>query len=546
MPRAGHGDAVAAVRAIGLEIVPIQAGLFASASNIVVVATAAKAADFGYIFGVTADQRPPADQRLPEMPTTVSDLLRLGEAMGAGDAGETDPLMDRVMSADEIPAGYTYFGQFVDHDITVTGGVPDIMTGKVEPLASIVDVSNGRTAHLELDSVYGRPGSLDNQVPKPEDAKMVLHKVSIVGSEAQREAIPFLFVPDKSLLNDLPRKDPNPDPRIDREALIGDARNDENLIIAQMHVAFLKAHNTLADELKSFEEARKALTLIYQSVIVDDYLPRICDSATLAAILEEGPRFFDPEGPAFMPLEFAAAAYRFGHSMVRGKYDFNRNFPSIDANLMFTFTALSGNIAPNGVPTDSQGNVIGKPEAHGSPKFPHNWIVQWPRFLPIDAENPPQRARPIDPLLTPLLAELRNTFGNPIQNPPGTTLNIAPHLAKRNLLRGYLLSLPTGEAVAARIGMPPIAITPETTSLPADALKPFAGRTPLWLYVLSEARANNGKLGVVGTTIVAETLIGLIKRSTPSIFDSAGDRIGAARHTLADIIALADRQDEVT
>lgn len=540
--RAGHGDPVSVARTIGLNL-PVQASMFATTSDVLILATAGKAADFGFMFGTAPDRRPPAEQRLPETPATISDLIRLGEAMGETEIAEPDPSTDRVADDDpSIPAGYTYFGQFVDHDITATGGVPDITNGRFEPLESIVDVSNGRTAHLELDSVYGRPGSLDNQVPKPDGAKMVVGKVTIVGNGSP----PFAPVPDKSLFNDLPRKPRSPDARIDREALIGDARNDENLIIAQMHVAFLKAHNTLADDLKSFEAARKALTLIYQSVIVDDYLPRICDEETLAGILKDGPRFFDPAGPAFMPLEFAAAAYRFGHSMVRRKYDFNLNFPSVTSTFMFTFTALSGNIAPDGAATDAAGNPIGSPEAHGSATFPHNWIVDWPRFLPIDPARPPQRARPIDPLLTPLLAELRNTFGNPIQRPPGTTLNIAPHLAKRNLLRGYLLSLPTGEAVAARIGANAIAISPETTSLPPEALAPFAGRTPLWLYVLTEARANDGKLGVVGTTIIAETLIGLIKRSTPSIFDIAGHRISEDRHTLADIIALADRQDAVT
>lgn len=526
MARVGHGD----VQTAG------QTGQLST----MMFTAAGKAADFGYMFGSSPDTPPSDNERLPETDQTIAQLVRLAEAMGSAESGEPDPMSDRVVEGDgTIPAAYTYFGQFVDHDITATGGVPDITGGTFEPLRTLAEVSNGRTAHLEHDSVYSRPGSPDNQVPPPQGARMEVGEISIVGGAAVGTDL-FQFVEGKGPSNDLPRKPRNADPKTDREARIGDPRNDENLIVAQLHVAFLKAHNTLAGQLKSFEAARKALTLIYQSVIVDDFLRRICDGETLDRILAEGPRFFDPEGPAFMPVEFAAGAYRLGHSMVRTGYDFNLNFSPADSRFIFTFTALSGNIAPAGVPVDQEGNPIGSPEAVGSDTFPHNWIIDWPRFLSIDGSKP-QRARPIDPLLTPLLATLRDSFGNPIASAP--PLNVAQHLAKRNLLRGYQLSLPTGQAVAEKLGVAPIAISADTTGLPADVLVPFAERTPLWLYVLTEAKLNGGKLGVVGSTIVAETLIGQIKRSRPSIFDEDGGRISDDRHSLADIIELAGEQD---
>ena len=98
--------------------------------------------------------------------------------------------------------------------------------------------------------------------------------------------------------------------------------------------------------------------------------------------------------------------------------------------------------------------------------------------------------------------------------------------------------------MAAALGTPPITVDASTCGVPAADFDPmFSTATPLWLYVLAEARNNNGKLGVVGTHIVAETLITLSRRSTPSIFDSNGNRTLATKHKLSDIINLAALQD---
>lgn len=146
--------------------------------------------------------------------------------------------------------------------------------------------------------------------------------------------------------------------------MIGDPRNDENTIVSQLQVAFLRAHNALVAEGRTFDEARTILRQHYQHLVVHDFLPRVADPAVVADILQSGPKVFDP-GPAyfFMPLEFSVAAYRFGHSMVRSAYDFNLNFNlhgGIPATLglLFTFSAFAGQL----------GNFDTLPE---------NWIVEW-------------------------------------------------------------------------------------------------------------------------------------------------------------------------
>jgi hypothetical protein len=108
----------------------------------------------------------------------------------------------------------------------------------------------------------------------------------------------------------------------------------------------------------------------------------------------------------------------------------------------------------------------------------------------------------------------------------------------RNLLRGYLLRLPTGQAVAQALkdqlaGVRDIpvlgpnrirngAASQEQVQVLEDA--EFLRRTPLWYYILAEAALleDGQRLGPVGGTIVAEVLVGLIRRSENSILGPSG------------------------
>lgn len=326
------------------------------------------------------------------------------------------------MSPDRGQAAYTYLGQFVDHDITleqVTGGVdldaPDLAP---LPLAQIRDtLRNTRTATLDLDSVYDAPAA-----PDPDNAaRMRIGEVTALPNPAPPESLPPGKLPD----NDLPRRGRDAaDPRTDREALIGDPRNDENTLIGQLHVAFLKAHNRLVDEGRSFPEARRILRQHYQHIVVHGHLPRICDRAVVDGIVADGNRWFDPFAePFFMPLEFAGAAFRFGHTMVRSGYDFNVNLNltggvPASLGLLFTFSALSGQLG------------FGTGPAEGFGTLPHNWIVQWEDTLSGIA-----RAELGSGGRWPeIFASNRAVLGNPDRIRPG-----------------QVLSLPTGPAVVPQL-----------------------------------------------------------------------------------------------
>jgi hypothetical protein len=318
--------------------------------------------------------------------------------------------------------------------------------------------------------------------------------------------------PGKDDLNDLPRLGRSVDPSIDRAARTGDFRNDENTIISQLHVAFLRAHNRLIDEGNGFRKAQRILRQHYQHIVIHDYLrKRVADPAIVDAILANGNTVYRPNQHRFMPVEFSFAAYRFGHSMARNAYDFNVNFNlsgspgTIPASfeLLFTFTALSGGLGDFDT-------------------LPENWIIEWENM--VGTAHPGGVARRIDTALASDLFTLRDVEGNPINDPAPLVTQILRNLATRNLLRGYLFRVPTGQAVAGKLGIAPLTTSEfqqAVTQQEMDALTAngLLNRTPLWYYVLAEAaaRENGQRLGPVGSTIVSEVLIGLVRRSDDSI-----------------------------
>lgn len=439
---------------------------------------------FAYLFPeLVTDPR----KTLPVGAVTIEALRALGAAMATAQTSLPPP---------PIPAGYTYFGQFIDHDITLQKFIGaderlfDITRDTFDPLTMAqigAELSNERTAPFDLDSLYAKP------------AKRQGHKMAL-GPNAQNlphETPPFALPPGKDPANnDLPRG-------ADRQALIGDPRNDENLIINQLQVAFLKFHNRLVTtQGLTYRQAVKAVRQHYQAVVIFDYLRRLVAPTVFDQVLASN-TFFRPLPPTglFMPLEFSVAAFRFGHSMVRPAYRYNVNFGEATLENLFSFTAFRGHIGP------------ADDESIRFDTVPRNWIIQWENFLPFSNAADPQTAMPIDTALAlPLLPKEED---------------IMARLAQRNLLRGYLLNLPTGQSVARAIGGDAAVLGRDAILRAANPTDwqilqayPFLlERTPLWYYILIEAKhqKNGERLGLVGSTIVAETIIGLIRQSQDSI-----------------------------
>ena len=464
---------------------------------------------------------------LEKFQPTRDELEPLGIAMAASPADNPPD--------SPIPAGFTYFGQFVDHDISRT---PDQASTEItNPDAGDPgDLKNVRTASLDLDSLYGEG---PDKAPFYEDDGVHLR----IGTA---DASDFGQAPE--LPNDLPRF--AVDGQVPRKADIGDNRNDENLAVAQTHLAMLKFHNKVVDDKtqpNDFEGARKVVRQHYQSIVWDDFVSRLVDPAIHQKVWKDGRQWYIPKGvdePAdlCMPVEFSVAAYRIGHTMVRNSYEWNRVFRTGGRagpgtlTLLFQFSELSGNLSPD-------------PDGEGFERLPANWVADWRRLHDLGAVDPALAhddlnfARPLNTVLATALGDLVEFQKQGI---PEAALR---NLAVRNLLRGAQLGLATGQDVAAKIGA--TALTPaELTSGPHGSIvgdMGFDSRTPLWFYVLKEAEVQHGgkHLGDVGSTIVAETFHGLIAHSEDSIFQETDWKpslpsVNPDKFTMADMLVYVD------
>lgn len=364
-----------------------------------------------------------------------------------------------------IPAAYTYFGQFIDHDITFDP------TSSLERHNDPERLHNFRTPRFDLDSIYGR--GPDDQPYLYEDP----------GVDPNNDGSRLLVGsgPDETDEPDLPRNQ-------EGVALIGDPRNDENIIVSQLQLALLRFHNRMVERVRAdgvaedavFSEAQRLTRWHYQWVVVHDFLKRLCGKQFVDGLLYRTGFPGQPhlicygyEYQPFMPVEFSVAAYRLGHSMVRPDYHLND-----------TLTEFR-----NGAPLP----IFGTEDTEATPEnlrgfrpLPAFWTVQWDRFVAHQGADP-QKSRLIDAKLAPPLMRLSASIAPE-----------RPSLAFRNLLRGWRMGLPSGQAVARYL---------DTQVIEPDQ------STPLWLYILKEAESlgdGGQRLGPVGARIVGETLVGLL------------------------------------
>jgi heme peroxidase len=501
----------------------------------------------------------------------VAGLKALGDAMVEDSLAPGEgPLQPTGNST--IPPVYTYWGQFIDHDLTAntdrdTPAKSDITKPDLKPLPPdfvVKELKNLRQPTVNLDSVYGDGPTFDPS--HPTQAGRMYDGIKLRVGKVARNPDPLPdpndppirgvpIPPDKVTggdtdpNRDLPRigplieegvvkeqdfpEDLRKKPNFKNLAFIADARNDENLIIAQFHTAVLRFHNAVADWVKAnepndydgckrseahlFERARQLTRWHYQWLVVNDFLKTVMLAGIVDKILLGRPKHYEPRnGEPYMPLEFSVAAYRFGHTMVRAAYDHNRNFgrpgnviPSASLNLLFLFTG-------SGSP----------PFGGGTDVLPFNWIIEWDRFTDKASLFPDHFARKIDTRLAPPLRDMVNQ-GN--AQPNVDIKAILKRLARRNLLRGYLLSIPTGQSVAEEMGV--AALSPNELRLgnsgPLNQVLQDSGfleRTPLWFYVLKEAevRANGNSLGELGSRIVCETIIGQLLNDPESYLKQQG------------------------
>jgi Animal haem peroxidase len=460
-------------------------------------------------FGYMSSETTRTATKLPFNVANQALLAKLGNLMG-------DPGRDQAGDS-SIPAGYTYFGQFVDHDITLD------VSSSLDAVTDAKTINNMRSPALDLDSVYGRGPGLDpflyvfpsSGPPTAIKFQTGTNTDTGAGGPGGANGVAGMIAQTSW---DVPRVSAT------QTAVIGDPRNDENLIVSQLHHAMLRFHNSVVDLLllvefpgDIFAEAKRMVIHHYQWAVVNDFLKRICGATAVSNALTS---VVAPIGSPFsMPVEFAVAAYRFGHSIIRDRYWVNFNFPFASLGEVFQFIR--------------------------SPQLPvfSNWVVDFNAFFDTGVWVPVNnKARKIDSFMA-----------NGLENLPGLSGMLAI-LATRNLRRSLALGLPSGQGMASSFGIAPMTAAQLTSGLPANevtVLNSSGGlllsKTPLWYYILREAAVLGGgnQLGPVGGRIVAETFIRMLKRDASSYLNAAGGftpilpSIVDGDFTVADLVIFA-------
>jgi hypothetical protein len=423
-----------------------------------------------------------------------STLQRIATALAAGGGGSSP-----------IPAGFTYLGQFVDHDFTF-----DRTRVALGESVSPAELVQARSPSLDLDSLYGAgPTNVGSAKFYARDG---LHLK--VGRTAP--------VRDLAAMDgfDLPRGE-GTTTAAKRKAVIPDPRNDENLAVAQTHLAFIRFHNRVVETLPSsvpvaqrFAQARELVTKHYQWMLRTDYLPRICAPAVVTDVFRNGRKVFETEAAPTdlptMPIEFSVAAFRLGHSMIRREYNWNKIFDDGEGTLglLFTFSAGSGDLG-------------------GNRRLPSNWIADFRRLYDFTEAGRANLAVPADKFNRAM--RIDTTLAKPLRELPGFPADQA-NLALRNLMRAKMVKLATGQQMAAFIKDKGVKLTELSATQIRDGNKgarlegltqrqrdALLANTPLWFYILREAEHNRGKLTGVGARIVAETFHRAMQGSQASI-----------------------------
>lgn len=385
------------------------------------------------------------------------ELGRVGGAMDGGNPPPTDTTQNNL----RMKAGYTFLGQFVDHDLTLD------TTSILERQVDVNGTTNFRTPAFELDSVYGLGPAVQPYLYDQQKPGNLL--IASDGNDLQRNA--------------------------QGRAIIGDPRNDENILVSQLQLLFIKFHNKVYDTefadmphgKARFEAAQTFVRWHYQWLVMNEFLPRLVGSKRTAATIANPPFEFETDH-AYMPVEFSAAAYRFGHSQVRPGYALGPN---------------RGAALFPGDPNAPFGNF----DLRGFRPVPPELLVDWSFFF--GGAPTAQAGKKVDTLISTVLLQL------PTGVVPKDEPNRHRSLATRNLQRGIDMCLPSGQTLACHLGIPPLTEAEIWTTKGASI---GSGPAPLWFYCLREAEVRTGgaRLDGVGAAIVARTFVALMLKDKAS------------------------------
>ncbi len=452
------------------------------------------------IYSRLAAMAPAADENM------LDRLGRLGDALlkSFGFAGSSE--LPKSMT--KTPAAYTYLGQFLAHEMTVYHP-----TGSNRPPSMILAIDSA----IDLKTIFLRPFNFPRTLPEGvQEAEGLILSETILDSGTRFPG---------SGLDDVPR-------RPDGCPILFEPRNDQNLAVSQTHVAVTRfaqaAMRILQKSGLSEDDLHRTVIRHFQSVVLQDYLPRIVDPETYADVMEHGRVYVapsngnDPLTSFYVPTEFSTAIFRFGHAMVQDCYaPWNTENPDKTVQSALASDLLGFSFAGGAL---TRGRLL------------QSWTTDWGHMLGHPGETP-NMARAIGTALSESLFCLPedlfqpSIFDRPCLDAQASRIN----LARRTLLAGALTNLPTGQTLAQlvqteldRAGSPcriPI-LPPDALVIPdnqhatdimleGEVGARFVDQTPLWVYILREAAicGDGNRLGPLGSRFVAETLSAAVEAS---------------------------------
>ena len=468
--------------------------------------------------------------------TSSRDLVALSRLMTALPAEDPEPYSQGPGTNPTIPAGYTYLAQFIDHDIGFfIARELDNETGKTNRFAK-------RSIFFDLDCVYGEGPGASKPLYVAGDGPDVCVKL-LQGAEIKG-----------SHVRDLPRKAAT-EGNSHQDAIIADPRNDDHMIISQIHASFIAFHNRAVDIWRQrdralsasalFDKARETTRRHYQWIVLWDFLARISGGTSqifealgmtnIGGIPAPALRYYGSDRPAYVPGEFSLAAFRFGHSMVRPSY--------------FLSDTVDGRSYSGRFPIiDKQGGD----DLRGRRPIPRNWGLSWQFFFPYKLQprrqlrqfgtgdflgvpiwrtdanghlvwttmDGPQQSMAIDHEITATLARLPDA---PPQGMPENSLML------RDIVHCSYANLASGQTLATELGVPKV--SPEDLAPSPDEMRRKGvtvspkvwSDTPLFYYLLKEAETKQAGtcLGPLGRKIVIETFVGLLWNDPTSVLHAS-------------------------
>ncbi|GAB5555754.1 MAG: heme peroxidase family protein [Saprospiraceae bacterium] len=424
-------------------------------------------------------------------------LIELGKKGGIMDSQGVKELTNTV------PLGMIFLGQFIDHDITFD------TQSRFNRVNAPEEIENFRTPNLDLDSIFGEGPEDEGFLYESNSLKLVTGATNRNIAQAQNLE-----------REDLARNGQG-------KALIGDPRNDENRIISQLQLLFIRFYNKVYDQVAAahpsypaeevYEEARLITTWHYQWIVLNEFLPLLVGKNLMSNIMAEGRQWYQPIDRPYMPVEFSVAAYRFGHSMIPQKLRLQAGGQEHD---LFS--------------TDIGG---------GFSKIENlNQVVHWDQFFDVNGTH--QLATKLD---TKLSSELLELPFLPAQVPAAEK-----SLATRNLRRANSFLLPSGQTVAKCMQIDP-PVVDRVVDAAQDLIRnqniDLSSGIPLWFYILAEGGeigrdGDPGEgLGPLGGRIVGEVLYGLLELDESSFLGANRNWVptlsATGNFTMKDLIDFA-------